>query len=61
LQNFFSLYEGSFTTGDVVAPGNWALKDQAAAINWVHENIENFGGDKNRITLSGQVSSKLKY
>lgn len=32
------------------------LKDQAEAINWVHNNIENFHGDPNRITLFGHGS-----
>ncbi|CAG7663740.1 unnamed protein product [Allacma fusca] len=45
---------GFLSTGDEAAPGNFGLKDQALALEWVHENIEFFGGNKSRITLMGQ-------
>ena len=35
-------------------PGNVGYYDQEAAIRWVHENIRNFGGDPNQITIMGQ-------
>ncbi|XP_046420449.1 esterase E4-like isoform X1 [Neodiprion fabricii] len=45
---------GFLSTEDAVVPGNNGLKDQAAAIKWVSENIGAFGGDPQRITVAGQ-------
>lgn len=36
------------------ASGNYGLMDQIAALNWVKENIINFGGDALNITVFGQ-------
>ncbi|GLH00363.1 Venom carboxylesterase-6 [Gryllus bimaculatus] len=44
---------GFISTGDDVLTGNYAMKDQVAAMRWVQENIEAFGGDPNRVTLAG--------
>jgi para-nitrobenzyl esterase len=46
-----SAYEGSANVG---------MTDLVAALHWVHENIENFGGDPDRVMIYGQSGGGSK-
>uniref|UniRef100_A0A8C0W5Z9 Carboxylic ester hydrolase n=1 Tax=Castor canadensis TaxID=51338 RepID=A0A8C0W5Z9_CASCN len=45
---------GFFSTGDQHATGNWGYLDQVAALRWVQQNIDHFGGNPDRVTIFGQ-------
>ncbi|CAD6193371.1 unnamed protein product [Caenorhabditis auriculariae] len=46
-------FMGFLTDGTKNAPGNMGLFDQAAALKFVQDHIEDFGGDKRKVTVWG--------
>ncbi|XP_035716357.1 venom carboxylesterase-6-like [Folsomia candida] len=56
----FRLYVlGFINTGDELIRGNMGFKDQNLALRWVQENIKKFGGDPDKVTLSGSGSGGI--
>ena len=50
----FGFLQLPFVEEGEITNANWGLQDQQKALEWVYANIENFGGDKDRITVAGQ-------
>ncbi len=48
-----------FLGDDYASSGITGILDQIAALKWVNENIENFGGDPNNVTIFGESAGAM--
>lgn len=44
---------------DDIIPGNFGSKDQATALLWIQRYISDYGGDPDRVTISGESSGAV--
>ncbi|XP_068996143.1 carboxylesterase 3 isoform X2 [Embiotoca jacksoni] len=50
---------GFLSTGDEHARGNWGFLDQLAALRWVQDNVEAFGGNPQTVTVAGESAGGI--
>ena len=52
--NILGFYDFTTYPGCEDFDSNCGLSDQILALNWIHDNVEAFGGDPERITIAGE-------
>ena len=57
--NIFGFFGCKALTEESARSGNYGILDQLAAIEWIKENIEAFGGNPNNITIFGQSAGAI--
>lgn len=51
---------GNLNTNDSEARGNQGMKDQVMALQWIQDNIKNFGGDPKKVTIFGNSYGSMQ-